>query len=131
MVSMPTDLVWVDDVATTRRVLAMQDGPTVLVAHSYGGMVATKAGAQPNVAAMVYVAARAPDAGENYAALAARFPTPPASAGLIVTGDFEQLSETAFRNDFANGVLPARTDLLYAVQPQEIAQLILTASGRE
>jgi pimeloyl-ACP methyl ester carboxylesterase len=106
-----------DDVATTRRVLAMQDGPTVLVAHSYGGMVATEAGVQANVAALVYVAARAPDADENYAALAARFPTPPASAGLVITDGFEQLSEAAFRNDFANGVLPARTDLLYAVQP--------------
>src|SRR6202023_3117923 len=54
-----------DDVASVRRALAMQDGPTVLAAHSYGGMVATEAGVDPKVSALVYVAARAPDAGEN------------------------------------------------------------------
>src|ERR1700693_4637478 len=72
-----------DDVAATRRILALQDGPTVLVAHSWGGMVITEAGGDPRVSALVYVAARAPDAREDYTALAARFPTPPASAGLV------------------------------------------------
>jgi len=59
-----------DAVAETQRVLARQDGPTVLVGHSFSGMIVTEAGVDPKVSALVYVAARAPDAGEDYAALA-------------------------------------------------------------
>src|SRR5207249_1127669 len=53
-------------VASAERVLARQDGPTVLVGHSFSGMIVTEAGVHPNVSALVYVAARAPDAGEDY-----------------------------------------------------------------
>src|SRR5271167_310942 len=74
-------------VAATVGVLARQDGPTVLVGHSFSGMIVTDAGVHPNVSALVYVAARAPDAGESYAALAKKFPAPPASAGIIFDGD--------------------------------------------
>ena len=56
-------------VASAQRVLARQDGPTVLVGHSFSGMIVTEAGMHPNVSALVYVAARAPDAGEDYTAL--------------------------------------------------------------
>jgi pimeloyl-ACP methyl ester carboxylesterase len=105
-----------DDVAFTQRILALQDGPTVLVGHSWAGTVISEAGADPKVSALVYVSARAPDAGEDYAALAARFPTPPANAGLVESGGFEQLSEEAFLRDFAGGVDPARARVLYAVQ---------------
>ena len=112
-----------DDVASVRRALAMQDGPTVLAAHSYGGMVATEAGVDPKVTALVYVAARAPDAGEDYTALAKRFPTPPASAGLVKSGDYVQLNENAFLNDFANGVDPVKAHELYAVQQPNVASL--------
>src|SRR5580692_2294520 len=70
-------------VASAERVLARQDGPTVLVGHSFSGMIVTEAGVHPNVSALVYVAARAPDAGEDYTALAKTYPTPPASAGII------------------------------------------------
>src|SRR4030095_6900912 len=72
-----------DAVAETQRVLARQDGPTVLVGHSFAGMIVTEAGVDPKVSAVVYVAARAPDAGEDYAALAKKFPTAPAAAGLL------------------------------------------------
>src|SRR5580700_5326483 len=65
------------------RVLARQDGPTVLAGHSFSGMIVTDAGVHPNVSAVVYVAARAPDAGEDYTALAKTYPAPPASAGVI------------------------------------------------
>ena len=58
-----------DAVASAQRVLARQDGPTVLVGHSFSGMIVTEAGIHPNVSALVYVAARAPDAGEDYTAL--------------------------------------------------------------
>ncbi|HEY0661063.1 MAG TPA: alpha/beta fold hydrolase [Lysobacter sp.] len=57
-------------VASCRRVLDRQDGPTALAGHSFSGMIVTEAGAHPNVSSLVYVAARAPDAGEDYAALA-------------------------------------------------------------
>ena len=66
-----------DAVASAQRVLARQDGPTVFVGHSFSGMIVTEAGVHPNVSALVYVAARAPDAGEDYTALAKKFPTPP------------------------------------------------------
>jgi pimeloyl-ACP methyl ester carboxylesterase len=104
------------DVEATRRILALQDGPTVLVAHSWGGMVITQAGVDPKVSALVYVAARAPDAGEDYAALATQFPTPPASAGLVKAGGFAQLSEEAFLRDFAGDIEPTKARILYAVQ---------------
>jgi pimeloyl-ACP methyl ester carboxylesterase len=95
-----------DSVAATQRALAMQDGPTVLVGHSFAGMIITEAGIDPKVSALVYVAARAPDAGEDYTALAKQYPTPPASAGIVWSGDEGQLSEEAFLRDFA-GDLPA------------------------
>jgi predicted alpha/beta hydrolase family esterase len=55
-------------VTSVRRVLARAEGPTVLVGHSFSGMIVTEAGGDPNVSALVYVAARAPDAGEDNAA---------------------------------------------------------------
>jgi hypothetical protein len=70
----------------------------------------------PKISALVYVAARAPDAGEDYTALAAKFPTPPASAGLVKSGGFAQLSEEAFLRDFAGDIEPAKARILYAVQ---------------
>jgi pimeloyl-ACP methyl ester carboxylesterase len=103
-------------VQATRDVLALQQGPTVLVAHSFAGMVVTEAGVDPGVSAVVYVAARAPDAGEDYTALASRFPAPPASAGIVWSGDDGRLSETAFLRDFAGDLPPERARVLYAVQ---------------
>lgn len=63
-----------DDVATTKRVIAAQDGPVVLVGHSYGGAVITEAGTDPQVARLVYIAAFAPDAGESVSTLIANPP---------------------------------------------------------
>jgi pimeloyl-ACP methyl ester carboxylesterase len=105
-----------DAVASARRVLARQDGPTVLVGHSFAGMIVTEAGLDPNVSTLVYVAARAPDAGEDYSALAKTFPTPPASAGIVFDGDEGRLSEAAFVRDFAGDLPEAKAKLLYAVQ---------------
>jgi pimeloyl-ACP methyl ester carboxylesterase len=83
-----------EDVEFAKRTLALMDGPLVLVGHSYSGMIVTEAGVDPKVSALVYVAARAPDAGEDYTALASRFPTPPASAGPIKAADgYAQLSD--------------------------------------
>jgi pimeloyl-ACP methyl ester carboxylesterase len=112
-------------VASARRVLERQNGPTVLVGHSFSGMIVTDAGMHPNVSALVYVAARAPDAGEDYTALAKTFPTPPASAGIVFDGDEGRLSEAAFLRDFAGDLPKAKARVLYAVQ-QPFHQALLT-----
>jgi pimeloyl-ACP methyl ester carboxylesterase len=114
-----------DAVAETQRVLARQDGPTVLAGHSFSGMIVTQAGVDPKVSAVVYVAARAPDAGEDYAELGKRFPTPPASAGIVFDGDEGRLSEAAFLRDFAGDLPEARARVLYAVQ-QPFHKALLT-----
>src|SRR5271170_4674199 len=67
-----------DDVASTNRIINAQDGPVLLVGHSYGGAVITVAGNNAKVAGLVYVAAFAPDEGETLAGMAEKFPTPPA-----------------------------------------------------
>ena len=105
-----------DDVAHTRYVLGLQDGATMLVGHSFAGTVVTEAGIDSSVAGLVYIAARAPDVGEDHAALAKRFPTPAANAGLVFHDGFGTLTEEAFLNDFANGIDPVRARTLYAVQ---------------
>jgi pimeloyl-ACP methyl ester carboxylesterase len=64
-----------DDVTAVRRILALQDGPTILVAHSYGESVVTEAGTEPSVVGLVYVAAHMPDAGESEAEDGKRFPS--------------------------------------------------------
>src|SRR4029077_12682795 len=64
-----------DDVAATKRVLDLQDGPTLLVGHSYGGSIITEAGVHPSVVGLVYVAAHAPDVGEDESALGKKTPS--------------------------------------------------------
>ena len=103
-------------VASAERVLARQDGPTVLVGHSFSGMIVSEAGMHSNVSALVYVAARAPDAAEDYAALAKTFPTPPATAGIVFDGDEGRLSEEAFLRDYAGDLPAAKAKVLYATQ---------------
>src|SRR4051812_43329898 len=93
-----------DDVAATHFALARQKGPTILVAHSYGGTIISQTGLAPNVTGLVYVAARAPEAREDFAALSAKFPTPPVTHGIITLGGFRFISRPAFLKDFANGV---------------------------
>jgi pimeloyl-ACP methyl ester carboxylesterase len=116
-----------DDVAAVRRTLALQDGPTLLVAHSYGGMVISEAGNDPKVSGLVYIAARAPDAGEDYPALTRRFPSAPASAGLKWDADgFGELTEQAFVKDFA-GDLPLDEARAYFAVQQRAGKPIMQA----
>jgi pimeloyl-ACP methyl ester carboxylesterase len=103
-------------VEAVNRVLARQDGPTVLVGHSFAGVLVTEAGVHPNVSSLVYVAARAPDAGEDYTALASKYPTPPASAGIVFEGDEGRLNQEAFLHDFAGDLPHEKAMVLYAVQ---------------
>jgi len=92
-----------DDVAATKRVLALQDGPCILVAHSYGGAVITEAGMDPSVVGLVYVAAHMPDAGENEADDGKRFPSDLSKSNAIKkTADgFTYLDSAQFHEYFA------------------------------
>src|ERR1700694_4010006 len=92
-----------EDVAATRRTLALQDGPCILVGHSYGGAVITEAGMDPSVVGLVYIAAHMPDAGENEADDGKRFPSDLSKSGAIKkTADgFTYLDPAQFHEYFA------------------------------
>jgi pimeloyl-ACP methyl ester carboxylesterase len=115
-----------DSVAATRRALALQDGPTVLVGHSFGGTVISEAGLDPQVSALVYVAARAPDAAEDFVALSAKYPTMPVRAGVENHDGYLTIGEEHFLKYFANGVEPVTAKVLYAVQQPTGATLLAT-----
>jgi pimeloyl-ACP methyl ester carboxylesterase len=107
-----------DDVARLRHVLALQDGPTVVAGHSYGGHIMTALGTDaPNVVGLVYVAAFAVDEGESLGGLLAQAPPTPALAHRIVDDEgFVWLSEDDFINHFAADVDPVKAKVLYAAQ---------------
>ena len=93
-----------DDVAATNRILDLQSGPCILVAHSYGGSVITEAGVHPNVVGLVYVAAHAPDIGEDEGDLGRKMPslTQKQAGAIKKTADgFTFLDPTDFQRDFA------------------------------
>jgi pimeloyl-ACP methyl ester carboxylesterase len=93
-----------DDVAATKRILDLQSGPCILVAHSYGGSVITEAGVHPNVVGLVYVAAHAPDIGEDEGDLGKRMPsfTQKQAGAIKKTADgFTFLDPAEFYSDFA------------------------------
>ena len=112
-----------ESVEVTKRIIDQQDGPTVLAGHSWGGTVVSEAGADPKVSALVYVAARAPDAGEDFVALSAKFPTMPVRAGIQNKDGWTVISEQAFLDDFANGVAHDKAEVLYAEQAPTMASL--------
>jgi pimeloyl-ACP methyl ester carboxylesterase len=91
-----------DDVAATRRAIALQSGPVVLVGHSWAGTVITEAGVDPKVAALVYVAAFAPDTDETADSLGKNYPPPPTFAAPIVDAQgFMSLPADAIVTHFA------------------------------
>jgi pimeloyl-ACP methyl ester carboxylesterase len=112
-----------DDIEATNRVLDQQDGPSILVGHSYGGAVITGAGNNEHVKALVYVAAFQPDVGESLASLGARMP--PAGTGIIPSGGYLLIDRAKFRDDFAADLKPAVTDLMARSQ----VPLSLKAAG--
>jgi pimeloyl-ACP methyl ester carboxylesterase len=95
-----------EDVSAVKRILALQDGPCILVAHSYGGSVATEAGTDPSVVGLVYVAAHMPDAGENESDDGKRFPSDLGkSTAIKKTADgFTYLDPAQFHEYFAADV---------------------------
>src|SRR5271166_2763601 len=93
-----------DDVAATKRILDLQNGSCILVAHSYGGSIITEAGVDPHVVGLVYVAAHAPDVGEDEGALGKRMPsaTQKQEGAVKETADgFTFLAPADFYKDFA------------------------------
>src|ERR1700761_3704465 len=106
-----------DDAATVKRALALENGPTVLVGHSYGGAVITEAGNDAKVSALVYVAAFAPDSGQSAGALNAS--VPPAPLGAETKPDAEgfiSLTKTGVYDDFAQDLPDADKAVLFAAQ---------------
>ena len=107
-----------DDVARLRHVLELQDGPTIVAGHSYGGQIMTALGTDaPNVAGLVYIAAFGIDEGESLGALLSQGPTPPALEHLFTDSrGFGWIPEDDFVKHFASGVDPVRAKVLHAVQ---------------
>ncbi len=104
-----------DDVARTRKMVAQQKGPVVLVGHSYGGMVVTEAGNAPNVVGLVYIAAWVPDAGESLVDLGQASPPPPGASSISVDSDgYAWIDPTKFGENFCQD-LPADEALVMAV----------------
>jgi pimeloyl-ACP methyl ester carboxylesterase len=106
------------DVARLREVLARQDGPTIVVGHSYGGQIITALGTDaPNVVGLVYIAAFGLDEGESIGALLAQGPPTPALAHLDMDDQgFAWIPEDDFVNHFAADVEPAQARVMHAVQ---------------
>ncbi|MEG3789614.1 alpha/beta hydrolase [Lysobacter sp. CCNWLW3] len=114
-----------DDVAFTKRVIAQQDGPVVLVGHSYGGVVISEAGTDPKVERLVYIAAFAPDAGESVQSLIAN-PPPGASVPPILPPQdgFLFLDRGKFAASFAGDVPAEEAEFMAASQvPWGVAAL--------
>jgi pimeloyl-ACP methyl ester carboxylesterase len=107
-----------DDVARLRQVLALQDGPTIVAGHSYGGQIATSLGDDaPNVTALVYIAAFGLEKGESLGALLSQGPVSPALVHQFVDDKgFVWLSEDDFTHHFAADVEPTKAKVMFAVQ---------------
>jgi pimeloyl-ACP methyl ester carboxylesterase len=125
-----------EDVAATKRVIAQQDGPCVVVAHSYGGAVITEAANDPKVMALVYIAAHMPDSGESEAEDGKRFPSDLSKSNAIKTtaDGFTYLDPAQFHEYFAadlpveQAAFMARSQVLNAAE--NFHALITTAAWR-
>jgi pimeloyl-ACP methyl ester carboxylesterase len=113
-----------EDVAATKRVLALQDGPCILVAHSYGGAVITEAGTDPSVVGLVYIAAHMPDAGENEADDGKRFPSDLSKSGAIkkTPDGFTYLDPAQFHEYFAADLPAERAAFMARSQVLNLAE---------
>lgn len=108
---------YADDVATTRRVIDAQKNPVVLVGHSYGGAVITKAAVgASNVRALVYVAAFGPDAGENLQSLLQQYPSKIGAALVPDAAGFLYIDRAQFKEAFAGDVSERDLSILAAAQ---------------
>jgi pimeloyl-ACP methyl ester carboxylesterase len=106
-----------DDVAATKRAIALQDGPVVLVGHSYGGAVITEAGNDPKVVGLVYVAAFAPGDGESVVSISKPYPPAPLGAELRPDSQgFLSITPKGIAESFAQDLPKAEKDVLTATQ---------------
>src|ERR1700704_3632096 len=104
-----------DDVAATKRAIALQDGPVLLVGHSYGGVVITEAGTDPKVVGLVYVAALAPSDGESVASITKPFPQAPLGSEVRAdTAGFLTVTPKGIAEDFAQDLPDEEKQVLTA-----------------
>ena len=107
-----------EDVAAVRRAIAAQDGPVLLVGHSYGGVIITEAGNDPKVTGLVYAAAFAPDNDQNIIDISKPFPKPPGMETLSPQADgFLLVTEQGVKDNFAQDLAPTEKEFIVAVQP--------------
>ena len=125
-----------DDVTAVKRILAMQDGPCILVGHSYGGAVVTEAGTDPSVLGLVYIAAHMPDAGEKESDDGRRYPSDLAKSGAIkkTPDGFTYIDPAQFHELFAADLPEGRADFMARSQVLNFADnfsaTITTAAWR-
>jgi pimeloyl-ACP methyl ester carboxylesterase len=105
-----------DDIAATKRAIALEDGPVLLVGHSYGGAVITEAGNNPKVAGLVFIAAYAPDKGESSLSLATANPTPVGNEIRPDAAGFLKLTAAGIGDDFGQDLSTAEKIMLVASQ---------------
>jgi pimeloyl-ACP methyl ester carboxylesterase len=120
-----------DDVARLRHVLELQDGPTLVAAHSYGGQIMTALGTDaPNVVGLVYIAGFGLDEGESIGALLQQGPPTPALANLVIDDKgFAWIPEDDFVNHFAADVDPVKAKVMFAVQQPLAASTLEDVMG--
>ena len=125
-----------DDAATVKRALALQDGPALLVGHSYGGVVITEAGDDPKVAGLVFVAAFAPDQGQSAADLISQYPPAPGAKEFRPDANgFLKLTDQGIAEDFAQDLTPIEKQRLAATQgqasgPNEVGAKVTTVAWK-
>jgi pimeloyl-ACP methyl ester carboxylesterase len=108
-----------DDVAATKRIVAVQDGPVILVGHSWGGAVITQAGDDPKVAGLVYVAAYAPEVGQSANDASGPYGLTEGQKQIRVDSEkFAYMTSEGILNDFAQGLPLAERKIVFAVQGQ-------------
>jgi pimeloyl-ACP methyl ester carboxylesterase len=113
-----------DDVAATQRAIALEDGPVLLVGHSYGGAIITEAGNDPKVAGLVYVSAVAPDHGESTLGLISSVATPIGSELRPDKSGFLKLTPKGVAEDFAQDLSSKEIEVLTATQvPVNVAAM--------
>ncbi|MGY8634758.1 alpha/beta hydrolase [Bradyrhizobium sp. 14AA] len=106
-----------DDVVAAHRVIDMQEGPVLLVGHSWGGAVITEAGNHPKVKALVYVAAGAPDSGQSFDAWWKPYKPAPGAAEIRPYGEgYVALTQQGVRKHFVQDVPTEEADIVYATQ---------------
>jgi pimeloyl-ACP methyl ester carboxylesterase len=105
-----------DDVAATKRAIDAQNGPVLLVGHSWAGAVISEAGVDPKVAGLVFVAAGAPNAGQSFGEMSAGYSAPPGAAQIMAFEGYLSLPGPAVLQDFAPDLPSAEAEIIASTQ---------------